>query len=104
MPTDPDCIFCKIAAGEIPCFKLYEDDETLAFMDINPANPGHSLAIIKAHHPDVFDIPDDLQTVDDLDGDGIPNEIEEEQTNTDPECPDTDSDGLLDSWHRRPAP
>ena len=36
MASDPNCIFCKIVAGEIPCFKLFEDAETLAFMDINP--------------------------------------------------------------------
>ncbi len=49
MATDPDCIFCKIVAGEIPCFKIYEDDDTLAFMDINPANDGHALVIPKVH-------------------------------------------------------
>lgn len=54
-----DCIFCKIVAGEIPCFKLYEDAATLAFMDINPVHPGHALAIPKAHHPDLFAIPAD---------------------------------------------
>jgi histidine triad (HIT) family protein len=59
MNTDPDCIFCKIVAGQIPCFKLYEDDETLAFMDINPVNPGHALIVHKAHHKDLFEIPDD---------------------------------------------
>jgi hypothetical protein len=48
--------------------------------------------------PSLFDIPDNLQTVDDLDGDGLPNEVEEQETNTDPECPDTDEDGLLDPW------
>jgi len=57
MTADPDCIFCKIVAGEIPCFKLYEDDATLAFMDINPVHPGHALAIAKDHHPDLFAIP-----------------------------------------------
>ncbi|HEX3536438.1 MAG TPA: HIT family protein [Stellaceae bacterium] len=56
MQTDPDCIFCKIVAGQIPCFKLYEDGETLAFMDINPVHDGHCLVISKAHHPTVFDI------------------------------------------------
>jgi len=55
-----DCIFCKIVAGNIPCFKLYEDDETLAFMDINPANEGHALAIIKAHHENLYESPPDL--------------------------------------------
>ncbi len=51
-----DCIFCKIIAGEIPCFKLHEDDDTLAFMDINPANEGHALVIPKEHSTDVHAI------------------------------------------------
>jgi len=55
--TDPACIFCKIVAGTIPCFKLYEDEHSLAFMDINPGNEGHALAIPKAHHPDVYSMP-----------------------------------------------
>ena len=49
MRTDPNCIFCKIVAGQIPCFKLHDDEHTLAFMDINPGNPGHALAIAKEH-------------------------------------------------------
>jgi histidine triad (HIT) family protein len=48
-----DCIFCKIIAGEIPCFKLYEDGGTLAFMDINPASEGHALVVPKEHAADV---------------------------------------------------
>ncbi|HEX7005702.1 MAG TPA: HIT family protein [Alphaproteobacteria bacterium] len=60
MRTDPDCIFCKIVAGAIPCFKLYEDEATLAFMDINPANEGHALAIAKEHWRDLYEIPPDL--------------------------------------------
>jgi len=60
MTADPDCIFCKIVAGEIPCFKIYEDGATLAFMDINPVHPGHALAIAKDHHPDVFTLPAEL--------------------------------------------
>jgi histidine triad (HIT) family protein len=56
MTTDPDCIFCKIVAGAVPSFKLCEDDETLAFMDINPVHDGHCLVIPKAHYPTVFDI------------------------------------------------
>src|ERR1700676_2837023 len=56
MITDPGCIFCKIVAGTIPCFKLFEDSETLAFMDINPVHDGHALVIPKAHFPTVFDI------------------------------------------------
>lgn len=54
MPAD-DCIFCKIVAGEIPCFKVYEDERTLAFMDINPANRGHALAISKEHAPNLYE-------------------------------------------------
>ena len=57
MQTDPDCVFCKIVAGDIPCFKLFEDAETLAFMDINPFNPGHCLAIPKSHFADLYAMP-----------------------------------------------
>jgi histidine triad (HIT) family protein len=57
MKTDPDCVFCRIVAGAIPCFKLYEDGETLAFMDINPVHDGHCLVIPKAHYPTVFALP-----------------------------------------------
>jgi len=53
-----DCVFCKIIAGEIPCFKLHEDDDTLAFMDINPASEGHALVIPKEHSADVHGISD----------------------------------------------
>ena len=56
MAADPNCIFCKIVAGGIPSFKLFEDGESLAFMDINPANDGHCLVIPKAHFPTVFAI------------------------------------------------
>ncbi len=59
MSSDTDCIFCKIVAGEIPCFKLYEDDATLAFMDINPVNEGHALIIPKTHYADVFAVSAD---------------------------------------------
>jgi len=59
MAADPNCIFCKIVAGEIPCFKLLEDAETLAFMDINPVHDGHALIIPKAHFPTVLDIAPD---------------------------------------------
>ena len=46
-----DCLFCKIAAGEIPCNKVYEDDELLAFYDIDPQAPVHFLVIPKEHIP-----------------------------------------------------
>jgi histidine triad (HIT) family protein len=54
---DANCIFCKIVAGTIPCFKLHEDGETLAFMDINPVHDGHCLVIPKAHYPTLFELP-----------------------------------------------
>jgi histidine triad (HIT) family protein len=56
--TNHNCVFCKIVAGQIPCFKLYEDGETLAFMDINPVHDGHCLVIPKAHHATVFELPE----------------------------------------------
>lgn len=59
MSHDPNCIFCKIVAGKLPCTKLYEDATTLAFMDINPLNPGHALAIPKSHAKDVFAIEEE---------------------------------------------
>jgi histidine triad (HIT) family protein len=58
MTADADCLFCKIIAGEIPCFKLFENDDTLAFMDINPANEGHALVIPKEHAADVYAVSD----------------------------------------------
>ena len=51
-----DCIFCKIAAGEITSVKVYEDDRVFAFMDINPINEGHLLIIPKAHAATIHEI------------------------------------------------
>ena len=51
-----DCIFCKIAAGEISSVKVYEDDRVFAFMDINPINEGHLLIIPKAHAATIHEI------------------------------------------------
>jgi len=59
---DPNCLFCKIIAGEIPSQKIYEDDEFLAFLDINPVQPGHTLLLPKEHYEYVFDMPDDAYT------------------------------------------
>jgi len=56
---DADCIFCKIIRGEIPSFKVYEDDDTFAFMDINPIAPGHALVIPKHHSRDILETPDE---------------------------------------------
>ncbi|KHO48516.1 MAG: Hit-like protein involved in cell-cycle regulation [archaeon GW2011_AR5] len=53
MVTEADCIFCKIVRGEIPSKKVYEDKDTLAFLDINPANPGHTLVVPKKHSEDI---------------------------------------------------
>ena len=49
MAADPDCLFCKIVAGEIPATIVDEDERTIAFMDINPATRGHALVIPRAH-------------------------------------------------------
>jgi histidine triad (HIT) family protein len=51
-----DCIFCKIVKGEIPSFKVYEDDNVLAFEDINPVSEGHTLIIPKNHAENLFEI------------------------------------------------
>lgn len=56
-----ECLFCKIIKGEIPCFKIYEDDAVLAFLDINPDSDGHTLIIPKKHFTDLDDI--DLDTL-----------------------------------------
>jgi len=55
-----DCIFCKIIAGEIPAYKVYEDEKILAFLDITPVNPGHTLVVPKEHHADLLDLPEEL--------------------------------------------
>ena len=55
-----DCIFCKIIKGEIPCTKVYEDDNVLAFLDIGPVNKGHTLVIPKEHHETILDMPEEL--------------------------------------------
>ena len=60
--ADEDCIFCKIAAGEAPATTVYEDEHTIAFMDINPATRGHMLVIPRRHARDLLEIEvDDLQ-------------------------------------------
>jgi histidine triad (HIT) family protein len=59
-----DCIFCKIIAGEIPSFKVYEDDNVFAFADINPINTGHTLIIPKNHAENLWEIaPEDLAAI-----------------------------------------
>jgi len=57
-----DCVFCKILDGQIPSMKIYEDDRTLVFMDINPLNAGHCLVVTRPHAPTIWDADvDDLQ-------------------------------------------
>ena len=55
-----DCIFCKIAAGEIPSRKIYEDKDLIAIMDLNPTSKGHSLIIPKEHCTNIYDIDEDI--------------------------------------------
>ena len=55
-----DCIFCKIAAGEIPSRKIYEDSDLIAIMDLNPTSEGHSLIIPKEHCTNIYDIDEDI--------------------------------------------
>lgn len=51
------CIFCKIAKGEIPAHKIYEDEDFMAFLDVRPLSPGHTLVIPKKHFRWVWDMP-----------------------------------------------
>jgi histidine triad (HIT) family protein len=55
--TDANCIFCKIIAGEIPAYKVYEDEHALAFLDIAPFEKGHVLVVSKHHAPYLTDLP-----------------------------------------------
>ncbi len=62
--SDPDCIFCKIVAGELPARILAEDERTVAFMDINPATRGHALVVPRRHARDLLSVEhDDLAAV-----------------------------------------
>jgi histidine triad (HIT) family protein len=56
---DEDCIFCKIAAGDLPAEIVQEDEHTVAFMDINPWTRGHALVIPRNHSRNVYDAPDE---------------------------------------------
>jgi histidine triad (HIT) family protein len=60
MKTDPDCVFCKIVAREIPAAELLEDDDAFAFLDIGPLTPGHTLLIPREHYTTVDEMPGDL--------------------------------------------
>ena len=59
--SDPDCLFCKIVAGEIPSTKVYEDDHAFAFADQNPQAPVHVLVVPKRHFADIADLGRDAE-------------------------------------------
>ena len=62
--ADPECLFCKIVAGEIPATVVADDERTIAFMDISPATRGHALVIPRAHAANLHEIdPQDLAAV-----------------------------------------
>ena len=64
MTSDPDCLFCRIAAGDLPATLVHEDESTVAFMDINPATRGHLLVIARNHSRDLHDAdPSDVAAV-----------------------------------------
>jgi histidine triad (HIT) family protein len=54
-----DCLFCGIVAGDVPAQVVGSDDHTVAFMDINPATPGHALVVPREHSADLIDVSDD---------------------------------------------
>ena len=58
----PDCIFCRIAAGQLPAAIVLETKDVLAFLDIAPVNYGHTLVIPKVHYPNLLELPDELWT------------------------------------------
>ena len=55
-----ECIFCKIIKGEIPCVKVYEDDDVLAFLDISQTTKGHTLVVPKEHYDTFLSTPKDI--------------------------------------------
>lgn len=57
---DANCIFCKIANGEVPSKTLYEDDNFRVILDLGPATKGHALILPKEHYPNLYDLPEEL--------------------------------------------
>lgn len=55
-----DCVFCKIIKGDIPSYKIYEDNNLLVMLDINPLSKGHVLVFPKGHYENIHDIPEDV--------------------------------------------
>jgi len=54
------CLFCKIIQKEVPAENIYEDDELIVFLDINPVNPGHALVVPKKHFDNFIELPEDI--------------------------------------------
>lgn len=59
-PTQNDCVFCKIISGVLPSCNVYEDDSVIAFLDLAPIKPGHSLIVPKEHHQNIIEMPPHL--------------------------------------------
>lgn len=59
MATEKDCPFCKMVQGELPSSRIYEDKGTIAFLDINPQNEGHTLVVPKKHYEYLYNVPDE---------------------------------------------
>lgn len=57
---ETDCIFCKIAAGEIPSKTIYEDERFRVILDISPASKGHALIIPKEHYANIYELPEEM--------------------------------------------
>lgn len=55
-----NCVFCRIAKGELPASKVYEDDATIAFMDLQSVNPGHMLVVVKPHRANIYELDNEL--------------------------------------------
>ncbi len=55
-----DCVFCKIISGKLPAQKVYENDKIVAFLTIQPVNPGHTLVVPREHHADLLETPDEV--------------------------------------------
>ena len=60
MDFDTNCVFCKIVHGDIPSAKLYEDEDVMAFLDVNPVTYGHALVISKKHYPNFLSTPKEV--------------------------------------------
>ena len=57
---DENCIFCKILAGDIPSYQIYEDDDFKVILDVGPASRGHALIIPKEHYKNLYELPEEL--------------------------------------------